>query len=106
MIVDYVQQLWHNVLQKCTSWWVVIGLLGQLLFGLRYVVQWIASERAKRSVIPVAFWRLSLTGSMVLLVYAIYIADPVFILANLFTGLVFVRNLTLIGKEKRASGAG
>jgi lipid-A-disaccharide synthase-like uncharacterized protein len=102
MIVDYVQNLWHTLLQKSLSWWVAIGFIGQLFFGARYIVQWIASERKGRSVIPVSFWLLSLAGSLILLVYAIHIEDPVFFLANLFTGLIFSRNIMLIRKEHRS----
>ncbi len=104
-MIDYMQDLWNTLLSKSLSWWVMVGLVGQLFFGARYVVQWIASEREKRSVIPVSFWILSLIGSLVLIVYAVHIADPVFFLANLFTALVFSRNLMLIGKERRAKGA-
>ncbi len=81
--------------------WLAIGLGGQLVFTGRFVVQWIVSERKKRSVIPVAFWYLSMVGSLVLLSYAIYKRDPVFILGFSLNSLVYVRNLWLI----RRSGA-
>jgi lipid-A-disaccharide synthase-like uncharacterized protein len=103
MITDYLQSLWNELLHKSTSWWVMVGIVGQLFFGARYIVQWIASERQGRSVIPTSFWQLSLAGSLILLVYAIHIADPVFFLANLFTGLIFSRNIMLIRKEKQSS---
>jgi lipid-A-disaccharide synthase-like uncharacterized protein len=105
IIADVAQSPWTTVLQKFASWWVAFGLLGQLAFGSRFVIQWIASERKGRSIIPTPFWYLSLVGSVILLIYAIHIADPVFILANLFSGLIYVRNLMLIGKEKQASRA-
>ncbi len=76
--------------------WLAIGLSGQLVFTARFVVQWIVSERKKRSVIPVAFWYLSLVGSLVLLSYAIYRRDPVFILGFSLNSLVYIRNLWLI----------
>jgi lipid-A-disaccharide synthase-like uncharacterized protein len=101
MIVDYLQNLWHSLVQKSMSWWVIVGLVGQLFFGVRYIIQWVASEREGRSVIPISFWSFSLIGSVVLLAYAIHIADPVFFIANLLTGLIFSRNLMLIRKEKR-----
>jgi len=103
IIADLTQGLWHGTLQKFASWWVALGLLGQLIFASRFVIQWLASERKGRSVIPVAFWYLSLGGSAILLVYAIHIADPVFILANTLNSFIYVRNLMLIGKEKQAS---
>ena len=105
MIVDYIQNLWHDLLQRSMSWWVVLGLVGQLFFGVRYVIQWVVSERKGRSVIPLSFWTMSLAGSIVLLVYAIHIADPVFFLANLFTAVIFTRNIMLIRKERRSAGA-
>ena len=76
--------------------WLAIGIGGQLLFTARFVVQWIVSERKKRSVIPVAFWYLSLVGSLVVLSYAIYTGDPVFILGFSLNSLVYIRNLWLI----------
>jgi lipid-A-disaccharide synthase-like uncharacterized protein len=103
IIADLSQGLWHGTIQKFASWWVALGLLGQLVFASRFVIQWLASERKGRSVIPVAFWYLSLGGSAILLVYAIHIADPVFILANTLNSFIYVRNLMLIEKEKRAS---
>ncbi len=80
--------------------WLVIGLGGQLVFTARFVVQWIVSERQKRSVIPIAFWYLSLIGSLVLLSYAIYKKDPVFILGFSFNSVVYIRNLRLIYRQK------
>ena len=81
--------LWEKV-------WLAIGLTGQLLFGARFLVQWIVSERRKRSVIPVVFWHLSLVGSVILLSYAIHTRDPVFILGLSLNSLVYLRNLWLI----------
>ena len=84
-------------------WWVVVGLLGQLLFSLRFLVQWISSERARKSVMPIAFWYFSIAGGMILLTYAIYRRDPVFIIGQ-STGLfIYLRNLWLIRVEKRAT---
>ena len=76
--------------------WLAIGFAGQLMFMARFMVQWIASEREKRSVIPVAFWYISLAGSLVLLSYAIHKRDPVFILGLSLNSLIYVRNLWLI----------
>jgi len=82
--------------------WVVIGLSGQLLFSARWLVQWITSERARRSVIPVAFWYFSVAGSLTLLAYALYRMDPVFILGHVANSVIYVRNLVLLMREKRA----
>ena len=80
-------------------WWLVIGLTGQIMFGSRFLVQWVVSEYKKKSVIPVAFWYLSLGGSTILLSYAIYRIDPVFILGQTFGFIVYVRNLVLIFRD-------
>ena len=82
-------------------WWVAFGLLGQLMFSGRFLVQWIASERAKRSIIPVAFWWFSISGGLILLSYAIYRQDPVFILGQSLGVFIYTRNLWLIHAEKR-----
>jgi lipid-A-disaccharide synthase-like uncharacterized protein len=76
--------------------WLAFGLIGQAAFFSRFLVQWLASERAGRSYVPKAFWYLSLAGSLILLVYAIHRAEPVFLLGYLPNSLVYVRNLMLI----------
>ena len=81
--------------------WVGVGLGGQLLFTARFLVQWIASEKAKKSVMPVAFWWFSIGGAAVLLAYAIYRADPVFILGQSMGFFIYARNLMFIRREKR-----
>lgn len=76
--------------------WVLFGLTGQLMFTGRFLVQWIASERARRSVVPIAFWYFSIAGGVVLLAYAIYRRDPVFILGQSLGVIIYSRNLWLI----------
>ena len=76
--------------------WVGVGLVGQAIFSARFIVQWIVSERRKRSVIPISFWFLSMAGSLILLTYAIHRQDPVFILGQAGGMLVYSRNLWLI----------
>ena len=80
--------------------WVAFGLAGQLLFTARFIVQWIASERAGRSTVPVAFWWFSIGGGLVLLTYAIYRTDPVFILGQSMGVFIYSRNLWLIRRER------
>lgn len=80
--------------------WLAFGLLGNALFFSRFLVQWIASERAGKSVVPTVFWHLSLAGSAVLLVYALHKRDPVFILAYLPNAFVYLRNLQLIRRSE------
>ena len=85
--------------------WLGIGLLGQALFSMRFLAQWIASERAGRSVMPGLFWYLSLAGGVTLLMYAVHRRDPVFILGQ-STGLaVYLRNITFLRREKRVTAA-
>ncbi len=81
--------------------WLIIGFIGQAIFSLRFIVQWLVSEKEKKSVIPVLFWYLSIAGSLVLLIYSIHQKDPVFILGQLAGSVIYVRNLVLIWKEKK-----
>jgi lipid-A-disaccharide synthase-like uncharacterized protein len=81
--------------------WVLVGLGGQVLFMMRFLIQWIASEKARRSVIPVAFWWFSIGGAAILLAYAIHRADPVFILGQSLGFFIYARNLWLIHAERR-----
>ena len=83
--------------------WLAIGFVAQGLFASRFFVQWIASEKAKSSVVPVSFWYLSLVGSLMLLGYAIHRRDPVFILGQSTGLLIYVRNLYLIRGSRAAS---
>jgi lipid-A-disaccharide synthase-like uncharacterized protein len=79
--------------------WLIVGFLGQALFSARFIVQWVASERAKRSIVPPAFWLLSLGGGATLLAYAIYREDPVFILGQGAGLFIYLRNLMLIRRQ-------
>jgi lipid-A-disaccharide synthase-like uncharacterized protein len=88
-----------------TTLWIVIGFLGQALFSARFFVQWLASERVKRSVIPTAFWYFSLAGGVTLLAYAIHRQDPVFIAGQGLGLVVYLRNLYLIRAGKQKAGA-
>ncbi len=81
-------------------WWVVVGLLGQLSFSMRFIIQWIKSEKARKSVIPVAFWYFSIGGGVILLAYAIHRRDPVFILGQATGLFIYARNLWLIRAAK------
>lgn len=94
---------WLHVGTWTEFWWVLIGLGGQLLFTARFLVQWLASERAGRSTIPLAFWYFSIAGGLVLFVYSVYRADPVFILGQSMGIAIYSRNLYLIHLEKGAA---
>ena len=80
--------------------WLLVGFAGQVAFTGRFVLQWLYSEYKKRSVIPTNFWYLSIVGSTLLLAYAIYRQDPVFIAGQAFGSLVYFRNLQLIAKSR------
>ena len=81
--------------------WVSLGLLGQLCFFLRFFIQWIASEKKKKSTIPIAFWFFSIAGGAILLIYSIYRKDPVFILGQSTGLLIYSRNLYFIYRKKK-----
>lgn len=81
--------------------WLTIGFIGQGLFSARFLVQWLASERQKRSVIPEAFWYLSLAGGLTLLIYAIHLKDPVFILGQSVGSFIYLRNLYFIRRKRK-----
>lgn len=83
------------------DWWVVLGFVAQAFFTMRFVVQWIASERVGKSVIPIAFWWCSIGGGLLLLVYALYRRDPVFIAGQSFGVFVYLRNLYFVLRERR-----
>jgi lipid-A-disaccharide synthase-like uncharacterized protein len=83
------------------DWLVILGFAAQGLFTMRFVVQWIASERAGRSVIPMAFWLFSIGGGLLLLVYALYRKDPVFIAGQAFGVFVYLRNLFFVMRERK-----
>jgi len=80
---------------------IVIGFGGQTLFAARFIIQWLSSENAGRSVIPVAFWYFSISGGLVLLTYAIWRQDPVIISGQSVGVLIYARNLYFINKEKQ-----
>jgi len=94
---DYLQNVFIQQLEP----WVLIGWAGQMLFTMRFVVQWVASERVGRSVIPVAFWFFSIGGGFLVFVYALYRRDPVFIIGQGFGLFVYLRNLYLVFRERK-----
>ena len=81
--------------------WLGIGFLGQAMFFMRFFIQWLHSEREKRSVIPVAFWYFSLGGGVILLAYAIHRQDPVFILGQGTGLIIYLRNMYFIAAERK-----
>lgn len=81
--------------------WLAIGFLGQALFSTRFLIQWIYSERMRKSVIPTAFWYFSIAGGATLLSYAIHKLDPVFIVGQAGGVIIYLRNLQLVMRERR-----
>lgn len=93
----------HDVFVAKLDAWVALGWFAQALFSGRFLVQWLASERAKRSVVPVAFWYFSVTGGLLLFIYALSRRDPVFIVGQGAGLFIYLRNLWFIHRERRAS---
>ncbi len=83
-------------------YWVSFGFLGTAFFGSRFLIQWIASERAGESVFPMAFWWLSVGGSLILMAYALHRQDPVFVVSYLPNCVVYFRNIVLVRRKQRA----
>src|SRR5450631_759002 len=110
MLIDLSNALgtyFYDVFVVRLDWWLALGFFAQALFTARFLVQWIASERAGRSVIPIAFWFFSIGGGALLLVYALYRRDPVFIAGQALGLVVYVRNLYFIivnGRQASADG--
>jgi lipid-A-disaccharide synthase-like uncharacterized protein len=87
------------------DWWIVLGIFAQLLFTMRFLVQWIASERAGHSVIPLAFWVFSIFGGLLLLVYSLYRRDAVFIAGQGFGVFIYLRNLYFVLRDRKAAAS-
>src|SRR3977135_3320912 len=90
----------HDVFVAQLDWWVALGFLAQALFSMRFLVQWIASERAGRSVVPTAVWLFSVGCGVLLFVYSLYRRDPVFIAGQGLGLFIYLRNLYFIVRER------
>lgn len=95
-VLTYFHQVWDKL-----TWWSVVGFTGQVVFGCRFLVQWIASERKGESVVPRSFWHLSIVGSLINLVYGFGIREAPVISAYLVNFVPYVRNLMLLDKKER-----
>jgi lipid-A-disaccharide synthase-like uncharacterized protein len=93
----------HDVFIVRLDWWVLLGFIAQAMFTMRFLVQWLASEKVGKSVIPLAFWWFSICGGLLLFAYALYRRDPVFILGQGFGVFVYLRNLQFVLRERRQS---
>lgn len=87
--------------EETVIWWLVLGFAGQALFSARFLIQWWSSERAGRSLIPIAFWYFSIAGGLTLFAYALHRGDPVFIVGQGAGVFIYGRNLYLIWRERR-----
>lgn len=87
--------------QSGEFWWLLFGFGAQAAFATRFLVQWVASERRKKSVMPVAFWYISLAGGLSLFIYAVHIANPVFMVGQAGGVFIYARNLVLIRRHRR-----
>lgn len=92
--------MFDKFLVRLTDPWLLVGLIGQGLFFSRFIVQWIASEKAGKSVMPIIFWYLSISGSLLLLVYSYHISDPIFLVASFLNIFIYIRNIVLIKKSE------
>ena len=104
MIADlwnFIGGYFHEVFVMKLDWWAYVGIIAQAIFAGRFIVQLIASERAGRSVVPFSFWVLSIGGGLLLLVYALYRKDPVFILGQGLGVFIYIRNVFLVLRERR-----
>jgi lipid-A-disaccharide synthase-like uncharacterized protein len=95
----------HDVFYNQFDLWIALGFFAQIMFSMRFLVQWIASERAGRSIIPFSFWTLSIAGGTLLLLYALVRRDPVYIVGQGASLLIYARNIALVLRERRDAAA-
>lgn len=85
------------------DFWLIFGFLGQFMFFMRFLLQWLVSEKRGESVIPIAFWYFSILGSVIILAYAIHKLDPVFMLGQSVASVIYIRNIMLTHKKRRGA---
>lgn len=105
-VVTDLREYLYDVFVAKFDFWLAFGLAAQLLFTARFIVQWFASEKAGKSVVPMAFWFLSMGGGMMLLIYGIVRREPIIILGQALAVVIYLRNIMLIIKDRRAGGDG
>jgi lipid-A-disaccharide synthase-like uncharacterized protein len=104
MLIQYGQALndyLYDIFVAKFDFWLVFGLAAQLAFAARFLVQWIASERAGKSVVPMAFWFFSIGGGFMTLIYGLVKREPVIIFGQLLSNVIYVRNVMLIFKSRQ-----
>jgi lipid-A-disaccharide synthase-like uncharacterized protein len=100
-----LRSIFYDAFVAKFDFWLVFGVIAQLLFAARFIVQWVSSERAGKSVIPFAFWFFSMGGGLMTLVYGIVRREPVIILGQGLATIIYVRNIMLIVKERRTGSS-
>jgi lipid-A-disaccharide synthase-like uncharacterized protein len=105
-VVYEVRAYLYDVFVARLDFWLAFGIVAQLLFTARFVVQWLVSERLGKSVVPLAFWFLSMGGGLMLLTYGLVRREPIIILGQGLAVLIYLRNLVLIFRERRNAKAG
>jgi len=103
-IGEAISSVFYEAFFEKFDFWLVFGVVAQLLFAARFVVQWISSERAGESVIPFAFWIFSMGGGLMTLLYGIVKREPVIILGQGLATIIYIRNIMLIVKSKKPPG--
>ncbi|GJE74752.1 MULTISPECIES: lipid-A-disaccharide synthase N-terminal domain-containing protein [Methylorubrum] len=104
MLIQLAEDLpayFYEVFVTRFDFWLVFGVAAQLVFGSRFILQWLASERAGKSVMPLSFWFLSILGGLMTLVYGFVRKEPVIIIGQGLSTVIYVRNLVLISRERR-----
>jgi lipid-A-disaccharide synthase-like uncharacterized protein len=97
--------IWWAGISTTELIWLTIGFTAQAMFTMRFIIQWLASERARRSIVPETFWYFSFAGGLMLFIYAIYRMDPVFILGQGSGLFIYARNISFIWRAKREATA-
>jgi lipid-A-disaccharide synthase-like uncharacterized protein len=103
MMIQYGQALGdylYDVFVAKFDFWLAFGLIAQLFFTARFLVQWISSERAGKSVVPMAFWFFSMGGGLMTLVYGVVKREPVIIVGQSLATIIYIRNIMLIVKNR------
>src|ERR1700737_439602 len=104
MLIDLSQAVGnylHEVFVAKFQWWVLLGYVAQIMFTMRFLVQWIASERAGKMVMPIAFWFFSIGGGILFFLFALFLLSPVFILGQGFGVFFYARNLFFELRDRR-----
>ena len=100
-LADDLPAYFYDVFVTRFDFWLVFGIMAQIVFGSRFILQWIASEREGRSVMPLSFWFLSILGGLMTLVYGLVRREPVIIIGQALSTFIYVRNLILIFRGRR-----